>query len=76
MAHAETCPLCGGTGNRDKEDTSSCPISCHGCYGKGWVSVEDTSYFGDSPMYQWPVYPNYTSSGMSRFHNIDYVLVR
>ena len=28
--HAEKCPVCGGE-----------PIACHGCNGRGWVTVED-----------------------------------
>jgi len=51
MAHAEKCPICGGSGkyctkykmqyiqgkmafNRQEE-------VCHGCYGTGWIVVND-----------------------------------
>jgi len=34
MAHAEKCPLCKGAGTV-KEKT------CHGCNGKGWVTVAE-----------------------------------
>lgn len=44
MAHAETCPLCGGTGNKNGAPVDN-PIgtneTCGGCGGLGWVSVQD-----------------------------------
>lgn len=39
MAHAQQCPVCGGSG-KVKEKI------CHGCDGRGWVEVSDT--------YPWP----------------------
>ncbi len=30
MAHAEKCPVCNG-------------IGCHGCGGKGWVTIHDAT---------------------------------
>lgn len=35
LAHAETCPVCRGKG-------SLLGDTCHGCGGKGWVTVEDS----------------------------------
>lgn len=32
MSHAEICPICKGTGKLEKR-------ICHGCDGKGWVTV-------------------------------------
>ena len=32
MAHAEICPVCGGSGKLKKKQ-------CHGCNGLGWVTV-------------------------------------
>ena len=49
MAHAETCPVCYGSGKIGAEG----PIerkTCHGCAGKGWVEVGDT-------IPAWPVQP-------------------
>lgn len=46
--HAEICPVCKGTGkyieyNKYKEVTFIPYIekTCHGCNGKGWVTIED-----------------------------------
>jgi uncharacterized membrane protein len=42
MAHAEKCPVCygfGKLGNDNQRDCSGKP--CHGCNGKGWVTVQD-----------------------------------
>ena len=45
MAHAETCPVCNGTGVFIKYDKSLNgryeTRNCHGCDGRGWVKVED-----------------------------------
>ena len=36
MTHAEKCPVCSGSGEyADKK--------CHGCKGKGWVTVSDVN---------------------------------
>lgn len=45
MAHAEVCPICSGRGTV-KENTFENSITdtetiCHGCGGKGWVTVQD-----------------------------------
>jgi len=40
MAHAETCPVCGGTGKKpDPKCMDDSYAKCHGCDGKGWVEV-------------------------------------
>jgi len=38
MAHAEKCPVCDGSGKVKVDDIT---IDCHGCAGKGWVTVHD-----------------------------------
>jgi len=58
MAHAQICPLCGGRGKISKSlseiqeeshrlDRPMSDIentrSCHGCHGRGWIEVADTS---------------------------------
>ncbi|MBI9078339.1 MAG: hypothetical protein JEY79_17230 [Pseudodesulfovibrio sp.] len=46
MAHAEICPVCMGRGTyaTAKPETSTTVTTtervCHGCGGKGWVTVE------------------------------------
>ncbi len=58
MSHSEICPVCGGTGifkcvqyeqlNAPYPFVTS-PIksyterTCHGCQGKGWITVPDTN---------------------------------
>ena len=52
--HAERCPICSGTGvyvpppNPYTREVAI-PRTCHGCQGKGWVSVEDIYYPHFSP---------------------------
>ena len=42
MAHAEKCPICEGKGKIPRLDGWNChEDACHGCDGKGWVSVFD-----------------------------------
>jgi len=53
MAHAETCPICYGSGKflpRDRYqyfvDNPKAikmpePVVCHGCSGRGWVEIKD-----------------------------------
>lgn len=36
MAHTEKCPICKGRGHIEAGDKRN---KCHGCDGKGWVSV-------------------------------------
>lgn len=41
MAHAEKCPICGGSG-RLPDDGKTTDVKypiCHGCNGKGWITV-------------------------------------
>ena len=51
MTHAEKCPVCYGKGvlSRDDYTTTTARIprdqTCHGCNGKGWVTVNDDSMF-------------------------------
>jgi len=45
MSHAEKCPVCGGKGfipdsTKSVYNKNTWP-KCHGCKGKGWVSVSD-----------------------------------
>lgn len=41
MSHAQVCPICGGSGLVPdfSGSTSTAPVTCHGCHGKGWVTV-------------------------------------
>ena len=43
MAHAEKCPICYGSGNKDEYGgiPSGTVETCNGCMGRGWVSVQD-----------------------------------
>lgn len=48
MKHAELCPVCKGSGKILQPIDSQCtgvPFSevCHGCDGKGWVTIKDES---------------------------------
>ena len=52
MAHAEKCPVCGGSG---KVQSVNIVDTCHGCGGKGWVAV---GYSGEA-FYPFEVYPHY-----------------
>jgi hypothetical protein len=53
--HAELCPVCLGTGHRERLRVPSSEITketiCHGCGGRGWVEIEDST-----PQYM-PYYP-------------------
>ena len=43
MSHAEKCPLCLGSGQIQEWDTlGQYSYQCHGCSGKGWITVEDS----------------------------------
>jgi len=47
MTHAEVCPVCGGSGQVNKEaqawtnstTDATFKTTCHGCGGRGWVVV-------------------------------------
>lgn len=54
MSHSEICPVCKGTGKIREYNSSFSPFGfnynsgfnfaekvCHGCQGKGWVTVTD-----------------------------------
>jgi hypothetical protein len=42
MAHAEKCPVCYGFGKLGNDNQRDCSgKTCHGCDGKGWVTVQD-----------------------------------
>jgi len=58
-AHAELCPVCGGSGKYTEvvlnSDTTAQPQpkTCHGCFGLGWVVVNDetiTVTFSATPL--------------------------
>lgn len=63
MCHSEVCPVCGGTGVfklvKYRQLGTPYPFvsgpieyysekTCHGCQGKGWISVEDPPF---NPVY-------------------------
>ena len=53
---AVLCPVCNGLGKYKKK-------SCHGCEGKGWVSVEEDTfrvYYPAEPSNPYPYTPWYT----------------
>lgn len=68
MKHAEICPVCNGTGLYKeylKEQTTIGPISiktCHGCNGKGWVTIDDTT----------PFIPNYYGGNSNNTYMTNY----
>lgn len=47
---AVLCPVCNGSGKREEKQ-------CHGCLGKGWVEVSDSTYYYPYPYYDPPYYP-------------------
>ena len=53
MSHAEKCPVCNGSGKIRTVSGAGTLLydePCHGCQGKGWITVEDTiSYNLASP---------------------------
>ena len=57
--HAEMCPVCHGKGKIWKPlENSTSPgydVTCHGCGGRGWISVEDAHCHD----YYWYPYPHY-----------------
>jgi len=66
MAHAEVCPICGGSGAIGAAigyipGTATDPI-CHGCGGCGWVSVPDEPQgeWGPTVPYDYNPYKQYS----------------
>lgn len=57
MAHAEICPVCNGKGKvMEQPTTNPFPTkTCHGCSGKGWVTV-GTEY--PAPIMPPPIQPD------------------
>lgn len=55
MAHAETCPVCRGSGCTDDGKEPRITVDCHGCNGKGWVEIGSSDPIA-VPMQPWPVY--------------------
>ena len=61
MSHAELCPVCAGRGvikeYPSEESTQTNPNTkvCHGCGGKGWVTVLDANDGCSQPCI--PYYP-------------------
>jgi len=47
MSRAVTCPVCNGTGKVRNPDYNPKlgqeVVTCHGCGGRGWVEVGNTS---------------------------------
>jgi len=58
MAHAEVCPVCNGRGTVKEERITVAEKQCYGCGGKGWVNVEEHSYYPYYPYYPY-YYPNF-----------------
>lgn len=48
---ASLCPVCMGPGQKQNIYESV----CHGCDGKGWVSVPENIYGDGTPLYSQPV---------------------
>lgn len=46
---AQVCPVCNGSGKISRggwaSSTADLYITCHGCLGCGWVTVQVISYF-------------------------------
>lgn len=56
MSHAEKCPVCDGKGTvtiGTNTTIGSYEKVCHGCNGRGWVTVQDLS----RTKYPVPLYP-------------------
>jgi len=56
MAHAEKCLICNGSGQLEwLSDDTSCRgtvhATCHGCGGKGWVTVPDDVVAGTEELF-------------------------
>jgi hypothetical protein len=68
MSHAEKCPVCEGSGKYEK-------AQCHGCEGKGWVTVQDDQPSGVvwwyTPQYVPAIYIPYYPEYVPRYPNTD-----
>lgn len=61
MAHAEKCPICGGSGRSETTQAETGTLvrksqPCHGCGGKGWVEIGDMIPVFLSPMIPAPIF--------------------
>jgi len=73
MAHAEKCPICEGRGRlRTFEGDTESLSPCHGCDGKGWVSVQDEIVTVLSPLSIEPVMPPNSTGDDLRWPNTTY----
>lgn len=42
MSKAVLCPVCNGRGTiKDDNGVTTLEKKCHGCYGRGWVTVPE-----------------------------------
>jgi len=71
MSHAEKCPVCGGSGQMPKGHTMTGVAykPCHGCKGKGWVSVPDQPYEGCGVV----TYPDFVTTSFPNGN--EYIIV-
>ena len=44
-SHAERCPVCHGAGKVKPKGLGEPEKQCHGCGGRGWVTVQDRSRY-------------------------------
>ena len=57
MNEAQECPVCNGCGKYSSSGwTNATVVVCHGCNGKGWVTVEQ-----QETRISWGDYANSTS---------------
>lgn len=51
MTHAQRCPVCHGSGKLPDDGKTSAisEETCHGCHGRGWVTVQDSMPFIPPP---------------------------
>ena len=57
MSHAEKCVICHGDGKINLDNRKK---KCHGCEGKGWVTIHDkTEYYPYYPQPYYDPYPTY-----------------
>ena len=65
MSLADTCPICRGTGDHIPNDTNVPEVGikhpCHGCGGKGWITVRTD--------YPPKVYPPTSSHTLKSLHS-------